>query len=118
MTATEKAIYFISQFPDLGWELGKYEYEHLTIDFSKRGDWLSIEEESLLRKLNARNIAAYTGGWDGEPFVYTDNLNTSCCGIGSFKFKDDIFGGHITDDLLNSNQGNDQLESNKPTCNA
>lgn len=120
MTAKEKAKLFISQFPDSGWELGKYYYEDLTVNFAKRQDWLSNEEETLLRKLNAVNIAAYTGGWGkNNPIKYTDNLNTACCGIGSFKFEDDILGCHITDDASNSNQSNDyHLESNKPICNA
>ena len=106
MTANQKATFFIQSFRERGWLKIDDQPYHIEVDFKLRNDWLSDEEEALLRKLGAVNVFAYSG-WSEVDLKYTDNLNASCCGSGCFKFTDDFFGGHVTDDCNNSNQGND-----------
>lgn len=107
MTATEKALFFIQSFPESGWIKVDNQPYHIEVDFELRNDWLSNEEETLLRKLGAVNMFGYEYDFMSKTYSYNDNLNTACAGTGCFKFTDDIFGGHITDNSFNSNQGND-----------
>lgn len=115
MTANQKAIFFIQSFPERGWIKVDNEPHHVEVDFKLRNDWLSSEEEALLRKLDAQNLFAQSYDIKTKSWSWTDELNTACCGKGSFIFDDDFFGGHITDDSYNSNQGNDD---NLPVANS
>lgn len=88
MKAEEKAKLFIEVF---GWgKISDSKVSHLTLDFKSKNRWLKPDEETFLRMLGAINIFAYTG-WTAEDLVYTDNLNSACCGEGDFVFEDDEF---------------------------
>jgi hypothetical protein len=68
--------------------------ERIEIDFAKRGFWLTDIEEMFLRLFGAKNIyATAVFALDGSnelEYKETDNLNTSCCGIGTFVFNEDV----------------------------
>ncbi len=90
MNKLAKATLVAETFPHREWRIVSDEETYqLEVDFSSRGNWLSSDEEELLRLMGARNIFAVTGGWDGEPLVETGELNTAMCGCGLFCFEDD-----------------------------
>jgi hypothetical protein len=87
MKANEKAFFFCELFKDhVSLDKSRKEYR-VEIEFAKRGNWLTEEEEMFLRLFEAQNIFA-TEGW-GKNMKYTDELNSAVCGDGVFIFEDD-----------------------------
>ena len=64
---------------------------YVDVDFEKRGNWLTREEEELLKLLGAVNVfyERQQQQWGDIISPSKDKLNHACCGVGTFFFEED-----------------------------